>query len=71
MYDTAYLIRALVFLAALGIRWPKLDKTVKNHMPFGGMTTIGCETIVEENPPYRRLTRHITKMARVYRNSLL
>ncbi|KAI9590824.1 hypothetical protein BDF19DRAFT_470309 [Syncephalis fuscata] len=45
MFDTAYMIRALIFLSVLGIQWPHPPKLTepKIREPLGGMTTIGYE----------------------------
>ncbi|KAI9591268.1 hypothetical protein BDF19DRAFT_455625 [Syncephalis fuscata] len=58
MHDTAYMIRALIFLSALGTKWPYSPKLTepKIREPLGGLTTIG------EHSTHWQLTRKVTRM---------
>ncbi|KAI9595362.1 hypothetical protein BDF19DRAFT_441630, partial [Syncephalis fuscata] len=77
LFDTAFMIRALIFLSVLGVRWPRPPKLVKEEIrsPLGGMTTVGGETMVrfehatDNHPSYRRLTRKFTRMIKRYSNA--
>ncbi|KAI9595320.1 hypothetical protein BDF19DRAFT_441507 [Syncephalis fuscata] len=64
MFDTVYMIRALIFSTILGLQWPYSSKLTEPEIrePLGGMTTIGYESKVEEVPIQWRLTRKITRM---------
>ncbi|KAI9593917.1 hypothetical protein BDF19DRAFT_446336 [Syncephalis fuscata] len=33
-FDVAYTIRAFIFLTAIGIRWPRVEKSTDGHTPF-------------------------------------
>ncbi|KAI8050967.1 hypothetical protein BDF22DRAFT_694207 [Syncephalis plumigaleata] len=73
-FDTAYSIRAIVFLLILGVRWPKLEEktnTAEPCSPLGGMTTVGWEMSVqgEEKTIQQRLTYNFAKMIRSYSSS--
>ncbi|KAI9591267.1 hypothetical protein BDF19DRAFT_499454 [Syncephalis fuscata] len=63
MFDTAYMVRALVFLSILGIQWPYPPKLTESEIrePLGGMTTIERNTNVGATSTYWQLTRDFTK----------
>ncbi|KAI8053790.1 hypothetical protein BDF22DRAFT_654915 [Syncephalis plumigaleata] len=68
VYNMAYLIRALVFLAAFGVHWP-LSKAESNkrRTPIEETTIGEHKTMVdEENPLHRQLTRKFTMLTERY-----
>ncbi|KAI9598600.1 hypothetical protein BDF19DRAFT_462699 [Syncephalis fuscata] len=66
VFDTAYMLRVLVFLSVFGIRWPRPNDTAEEETraPLGGMTTIGCHTTMETRPLHRQLTHKLTQIIR-------
>jgi hypothetical protein len=71
IYDTAYLIWALVFLAAFGIHWPLCKtKSNKKRTPIEEMTIDEHETTLdEEKSLHRQLTRKLIMLTKQYMSS--
>ncbi|KAI8055352.1 hypothetical protein BDF22DRAFT_676707 [Syncephalis plumigaleata] len=46
LYKSAYVIRALVFLAVLGVRWPRNEEIVRVHAPLDGDMTEAGDTML-------------------------
>jgi hypothetical protein len=46
LYKSSYVIRALVFLAVLGVRWPRNEEAIHVHAPLDGVMTVVGDTMI-------------------------